>query len=85
MFYGFVLVVLAYKYSHYFIASMTAHATAFYVPLGLVTVSLNAAMTHYGTGPAPIGAAPRPCRPAARRPRRRPSRGWSPWRPGLGW
>lgn len=68
---GFVLVVLAYKYSHYFIASMTAHATAFYVPLGLVAVSLgtpvplvvlvlgfvnslNASMTHYGTGPAPI-------------------------------
>lgn len=68
---GFVLVVLAYKYSHYLIASMTAHATAFYVPLGLVAValgapvalvvlvlgfmnSLNAAMTHYGTGPAPV-------------------------------
>lgn len=33
---GFVLVVLAYKYSHYLIASMTAHATAFYVPRGLV-------------------------------------------------
>jgi DASS family divalent anion:Na+ symporter len=68
---GFVLLVIAYKYSHYFIASMTAHATAFYVPLGLVAISLgapvglvaislgvmnslNAAMTHYGTGPAPI-------------------------------
>ncbi|HWI50650.1 MAG TPA: anion permease [Symbiobacteriaceae bacterium] len=68
---GFVLLIIAYKYSHYFIASMTAHATAFYVPLGLVAISLgapvavvalslgfmnslNAAMTHYGTGPAPI-------------------------------
>lgn len=68
---GFVLIVLAYKYSHYLIASMTAHATAFYVPLALVGVSLgapvalvalvlgfmnslNAAMTHYGTGPAPV-------------------------------
>ncbi|HLN62428.1 MAG TPA: anion permease [Symbiobacteriaceae bacterium] len=68
---GFVLLVLAYKYSHYLIASMSAHATAFYVPLGLVGISLgapvalvalalgymnslNASMTHYGTGPAPI-------------------------------
>ncbi|MGE5674718.1 MAG: anion permease [Mycobacterium leprae] len=68
---GFALLIIAYQYSHYFIASMTAHATAFYVPLGLVAVSLgapvplvavvlgffnslNAAMTHYGTGPAPI-------------------------------
>ena len=68
---GFLLLVLAYKYSHYFIASMTAHATAFFVPLGLVAVSLgapvplvvlvlgfmnslNASMTHYGTGPAPV-------------------------------
>ncbi|HYF78620.1 MAG TPA: DASS family sodium-coupled anion symporter [Symbiobacteriaceae bacterium] len=68
---GFVLLVVAYKYSHYLIASMSAHATAFFVPLGLVAVSLgapvalvvlalgfmnslNAAMTHYGTGPAPI-------------------------------
>jgi DASS family divalent anion:Na+ symporter len=39
---GFVLLVLAYVYSHYFIASMTAHATALYVPLGLVGVSLGA-------------------------------------------
>ncbi|MEW8980054.1 MAG: anion permease [Symbiobacterium sp.] len=70
-FLAFVLVVIAYKYVHYFIASMTAHATAFFVPLGLVAISagapvelvvlvlgffnsLNAAMTHYGTGPAPI-------------------------------
>jgi DASS family divalent anion:Na+ symporter len=68
---GFILVVVAYKYSHYFIASMTAHATALYVPLCLVAVSLgapipltvlvlafmnslNAAMTHYGTGSSPI-------------------------------
>ncbi|MGE5672882.1 MAG: anion permease [Mycobacterium leprae] len=39
---GFALLVIAYQYSHYFIASMTAHATAFYVPLGLVAVSLGA-------------------------------------------
>lgn len=39
---GFVLVVLAYVYVHYFIASMTAHATAFYVPLALVAISLGA-------------------------------------------
>jgi divalent anion:Na+ symporter, DASS family len=68
---GFVLLVLAYTYSHYLVASMTAHATALYVPLALVAVtlgapaglvllvmgfmnSLNAAMTTYGTGPAPI-------------------------------
>jgi divalent anion:Na+ symporter, DASS family len=68
---GFVLLVIAYIYSHYLIASMTAHATALYVPLALVGValgapvplvllvlgfmnSLNAAMTTYGTGPAPI-------------------------------
>ncbi|MBP2017963.1 DASS family divalent anion:Na+ symporter [Symbiobacterium terraclitae] len=70
-FLAFILVVIAYKYAHYFIASMTAHATAFFVPLGLVAISagapvelvvlvlgffnsLNATMTHYGTGPAPI-------------------------------
>lgn len=68
---GFILLILAYVYLHYFVASMTAHATAFYVPFGLVAIgigtpvplalmvlgfmnSLNAAMTHYGTGPAPI-------------------------------
>ncbi|HEY3364904.1 MAG TPA: DASS family sodium-coupled anion symporter [Symbiobacteriaceae bacterium] len=68
---AFVLLVVAYNYSHYLIASMTAHATAFYVALGLVAISLgapvgltalvlgffnslNAAMTTYGTGPAPI-------------------------------
>src|SRR5690606_15037996 len=70
-FLAFILVVIAYTYSHYFIASMTAHATAFFVPLALVAISagapleitvlvlgffnsLNAVMTHYGTGPAPI-------------------------------
>lgn len=70
-FLAFILVVIAYKYAHYFIASMTAHATAFFVPLALVAISagaplelvilvlgffnsLNASMTHYGTGPAPI-------------------------------
>jgi len=40
---GFVLVVIAYLYSHYLIASMTAHAAALYVPLGLVAISLGAA------------------------------------------
>ncbi len=39
---GFVLAVLAYVYVHYCIASMTAHATALYVPMGLVAVSLGA-------------------------------------------
>ena len=39
---GFVLVTLAYVYVHYFIASMTAHATALYVPMGLVAVSVGA-------------------------------------------
>ncbi|MCG0239379.1 MAG: anion permease [Firmicutes bacterium] len=39
---GFLLVVLAYVFVHYFIASMTAHATAFYVPLALVAISLGA-------------------------------------------
>ncbi|MDB4895171.1 MAG: 2-oxoglutarate/malate translocator [Firmicutes bacterium] len=39
---GFLLVVLAYVYIHYFIASMTAHATAFFVPLGLVAVGMGA-------------------------------------------
>lgn len=68
---GFLLLVLAYVYSHYLMASMTAHATALYIPLALVGValgapvglvvlvlgfmnSLNAAMTTYGTGPAPL-------------------------------
>jgi DASS family divalent anion:Na+ symporter len=39
---GFVLVILAYVFVHYFIASMTAHATAFYVPMALVAISLGA-------------------------------------------
>jgi DASS family divalent anion:Na+ symporter len=39
---GFLLVVLAYVFVHYLIASMTAHATAFYVPLALVAISLGA-------------------------------------------
>jgi len=38
---GFALVVLAYVYSHYFIASMTAHATALYVPACMAAVSLG--------------------------------------------
>jgi DASS family divalent anion:Na+ symporter len=38
---GFILLVLAYVYSHYFIASMTAHATALYVPICLVAVTLG--------------------------------------------
>ncbi len=38
---GFVLLILAYVYSHYFIASMTAHATALYVPLCMVAVTLG--------------------------------------------
>ncbi|HEY8498702.1 MAG TPA: anion permease [Limnochordales bacterium] len=64
-------VVLLYLYLHYFIASMTAHVTAFFVPMAAVAIalgappylvaialgvfsSLNACLTHYGTGPAPI-------------------------------
>jgi divalent anion:Na+ symporter, DASS family len=39
---GFVLVALAFNYSHYFIASATAHATALFVPLALVAVSMGA-------------------------------------------
>jgi DASS family divalent anion:Na+ symporter len=38
---GFLILILAYVYSHYFVASMTAHATALYVPLCLVAVSLG--------------------------------------------
>lgn len=65
------LVIVLYLYLHYFIASMTAHVTAFFVPLAAVAIalgapaylvaislgvfsSLNASLTHYGTGPAPI-------------------------------
>lgn len=39
---GFVLVVLAYVFIHYLIASMTAHATALYVPLALVATAMGA-------------------------------------------
>ena len=39
---GFLLIILAYVFVHYFIASMTAHATAFYVPLALVAISIGA-------------------------------------------
>jgi divalent anion:Na+ symporter, DASS family len=39
---GFLLVILAYVFVHYFIASMTAHATAFYVPLAMVAISIGA-------------------------------------------
>ncbi|MBI3665009.1 MAG: DASS family sodium-coupled anion symporter, partial [Acidobacteria bacterium] len=66
-----VILSLAYFYSHYAFASMTAHAMAMYAPfLGVAVAagapalpaalllavfsSLNAAMTHYSTGPAPI-------------------------------
>ena len=66
-----LVVVVLYLYLHYFIASMTAHVTAFFVPMAAVAIalgapaylvtislgvfsSLNACLTHYGTGPAPI-------------------------------
>ncbi|HEY3365946.1 MAG TPA: DASS family sodium-coupled anion symporter [Symbiobacteriaceae bacterium] len=39
---GFILVILAYVLVHYLIASMTAHATAFFVPLALVAITLGA-------------------------------------------
>jgi DASS family divalent anion:Na+ symporter len=62
---------LAYFYSHYAFASMTAHVTAMYLPFLTVAVAagappllaalllaflsnLNASITHYSTGPAPI-------------------------------
>lgn len=65
------VVALAYFYSHYAFASMTAHVTAMYGPFLAVSVAagappllaaivlaffsnLNAAITHYSTGPAPI-------------------------------
>jgi DASS family divalent anion:Na+ symporter len=38
---GFVLVVLAYVYSHYLVASMTAHAAALYVPACMAAVSFG--------------------------------------------
>jgi DASS family divalent anion:Na+ symporter len=38
---GFILVVLAYVYSHYLVASMTAHAAALYVPACMAAVSFG--------------------------------------------
>ena len=66
-----LILSLAYFYSHYAFASMTAHVTAMYAPFLSVAVaagapallaalllgffsSLNAAMTHFSCGPAPI-------------------------------
>jgi DASS family divalent anion:Na+ symporter len=37
-----VLLLFAYVYSHYFVASMTAHATALYVPFCLLAVAVGA-------------------------------------------
>ena len=68
---AFIVLTLVYFYAHYFMASMTAHVTAFFPPFAAVMATagappllvglmlgymsnLNAAMTHYGTGPAPI-------------------------------
>jgi DASS family divalent anion:Na+ symporter len=66
-----IVLLLVYFYSHYGLASMTAHVTAMY-PVFLVAAvaagappllsalgfayfsNLNAAMTHYGSGPGPI-------------------------------
>ena len=65
------LLLLIYFYAHYVFASITAHATAMYVPflivilaagtpayLGVLSLAyfsnLGAALTHYGTTPAPI-------------------------------
>ncbi len=39
---GFLLVVIAFKYSHYLLSSVTAHALAFFVPMGLVAVGVGA-------------------------------------------
>jgi len=66
-----IVLLLVYFYSHYGLASMTAHVTAMFPvflvaaiaagappllsALGLAFFSnLNAGMTHYGSGPAPI-------------------------------
>jgi DASS family divalent anion:Na+ symporter len=66
-----LILSLAYFYSHYAFASMSAHVTAMFPPFLAVAVAagappllatlllgfcstLNAAMTHYSTGPAPI-------------------------------
>lgn len=63
--------LLVYFYAHYGFASITAHATAMYIPFLVVVLAagapaflaalalahfsnLNAALTHYGTTPAPI-------------------------------
>ena len=63
--------LLLYFYAHYGFASITAHATAMYVPFLVVIIAagappylavlslayfsnLDAALTHYGTTPAPI-------------------------------
>jgi DASS family divalent anion:Na+ symporter len=65
------VLLLVYFYAHYGFASITAHATAMYVPFLVVTMAagapallavlslayfsnLDAALTHYGTTPAPI-------------------------------
>ncbi len=65
------LLLLVYFYSHYGFASITAHATAMYIPFLTVILAagappylavlslahfsnLDAALTHYGTTPAPI-------------------------------
>lgn len=66
-----IVLLLVYFYSHYGLASMTAHVTAMF-PVFLVAAvaagappllsalafayfsNLNAAMTHYGSGPGPI-------------------------------
>jgi DASS family divalent anion:Na+ symporter len=65
------VLLLVYFYAHYAFASITAHATAMYVPFLVVTLAagappmlavlslayfsnLDAALTHYGTTPAPI-------------------------------
>lgn len=66
-----IVLLLIYFYAHYAFASITAHATAMFIPflvvirdagapltlavLGLAYYSnLSAALTHYGTTPAPI-------------------------------
>lgn len=68
---AFVVLLLVYVYAHYAFASITAHATAMYVPFLAVMLAagvpagiaalalaygsnLMAAVTHYGTTPAPI-------------------------------
>ena len=65
------VLLLIYFYAHYVFASITAHATAMFVPFLIVTLAagapvylavlslayfsnLGAALTHYGTTPAPI-------------------------------